>query len=114
MPMLAPKLSPEPVLPPAEVLPLSPPPVATAEEIVEGAMMTDDAIVLPLDVKAEMEVLPETVEIAFVEVGPDVAELELGAPEELPAAPVLVESELPDGATDPDAGTEEGTWSSRN
>ncbi|KAL9078257.1 MAG: hypothetical protein Q9157_002837 [Trypethelium eluteriae] len=114
MPILAPGLSPELVLPLEDVLALLLPPVLTAEEIVEGAMVTDEVTVLPLDVKAEIEVLPETVETAFVEVGPDVGELELRALEELPDALVLAESELPDGAADPDARTDEGIWPSRN
>ena len=125
MPILAPKLSPEPVLSLGEVLPLLPPLAATAEEIVEGAMMADDVTVWPLDVKDVTEVLPEIVETAVVEAGTDVTELELCAleePPELPAALVLGEPEppddvadpeLPDGAADPDARTEEGTWSAR-
>ena len=76
-------LSSVPVLPLAKVLLLLSPPAAAAEEVAEAAIATDDGTVWLLDGKAEIGSLPETVETAFVEVGPDDVELELGVLEEL-------------------------------
>lgn len=91
---------------PNGVVLLLPVAVPLGEEVVEGAI--DDVITLLLDVNTVTEALPEFVEAAFVELGPDVAAAELGALEELPST--LVETELCVGAVDPDAGEEVGMW----
>jgi len=95
------------------VLPPSPLPATTAGEVVKGAV--EDVNVVPLDVKTVTELLLAPVEVACVEVGP----------EELSAAPVLVDEEEGeegegegeercDGAADAEAREELGKWPTKN
>jgi len=111
MPALAPKLSPEPVLLLSGVVLLLPAAVLLDKDVV-GAIDDVLVIVLLFDVKTVTEPLPESVEVASVEVEPDVAVAELGVLEEL--SPALVESELCVCTVDPDAEEEVGVWPVKN
>ena len=121
MPALAPMLSPEWewVLPPSGVGLLLPAPELLGEEVVEGGIV--DVMVLLLDVKTVTEALLESVEIASVEVEPDVAVVELFVLEVEELSSLLVELELCGVAVDPaaveevgDAAEEVGVWPASN
>ena len=81
-------------------------------EVVKDAV--GEVNVLPFDVKTVIETLLTSVEVSFVEVGPEVAVAELDTPEELSPALVRVETELCDGAASPAAREELGKWPTKN